>query len=231
MATESITGRTNTSNEFLLTKQVKTANKELGKDQFLNIIMTQLQNQDPTAPLDDATFISQMSQLTNLESMTQMANSFAQTQSYNMIGKGVTGFVSYTNPDTGVTSKREVIGVADSAGVDGGKPYVMIGDEKIWTENITQVFDKSIITGSSQDMLAGTQLVGKYIRADVLDANGQTVSIEGQVQRAQVKDGTVFVIVDGRQVGLFQITEVASSLDQLAEKSAQPETETGVTES
>lgn len=37
-------------------------NSTLGKDAFLQILITQLQNQDPTNPMDDREFISQMAQ-------------------------------------------------------------------------------------------------------------------------------------------------------------------------
>lgn len=40
------------------TKQ--TGNSDLGKDAFLKLLITQLQHQDPTNPMDDREFISQM---------------------------------------------------------------------------------------------------------------------------------------------------------------------------
>ena len=48
---------------------------ELGKDEFLKILMTQLQNQDPLNPMEDREFISQMATFTTLEQTINMANS------------------------------------------------------------------------------------------------------------------------------------------------------------
>jgi flagellar basal-body rod modification protein FlgD len=48
-------------------------NNELGKDQFLKILMTQLKNQDPMSPLQDKDFIAQMAQFTSVEQLTKIS--------------------------------------------------------------------------------------------------------------------------------------------------------------
>ncbi|MCM3441095.1 flagellar hook assembly protein FlgD [Metabacillus halosaccharovorans] len=52
----------------------KTGSSNLGKDEFLKILMTQLQNQDPLNPMEDKEFVAQMAQFSTLEQTTNMAS-------------------------------------------------------------------------------------------------------------------------------------------------------------
>ena len=70
--------------------------KELGKDDFLKILITQLKNQDPLKPMEDKEFIAQMAQLSTLEQIKNLSSGFdsmsAEINSSNalsLIGKNV----------------------------------------------------------------------------------------------------------------------------------------------
>ena len=84
-------------NSDLPANNKRVAKTEMGKDDFLLILVKQLANQDPTAPVEDKQFIAQMAQFSTLEQMTNMANGFTRlseaisaSQSAALLGKEVT---------------------------------------------------------------------------------------------------------------------------------------------
>ena len=70
--------------------------QELGKDDFLQLLVAQLTHQDPTSPLEDTQFVAQMAQFTSLEQLTNMNRSFetlnkliGDSSAVNVVGKQV----------------------------------------------------------------------------------------------------------------------------------------------
>ena len=79
--------------------QQELGSNELGQEEFLTLMITQLQNQDPLQPMDDGEFISQMAQFSTVEEIGSMSNSLeslAQSltssmalQASTMVGRSV----------------------------------------------------------------------------------------------------------------------------------------------
>ncbi len=81
--------------------------KDLGKDEFLKLLVTQLSHQDPLKPMEDKAFIAQMAQFSSLEQMMQIKNSlndmkkgFVANQTFAFLGKTVRVVDSTTGKQT-----------------------------------------------------------------------------------------------------------------------------------
>ncbi|MFW6232159.1 MAG: flagellar hook assembly protein FlgD [Spirochaetota bacterium] len=81
--------RSQNENFNLELNNTRVAKNEMGKDEFLQILITQLTNQDPTEPMQDREFIAQMAQFSTLEQMTNMSGEFRQLGALLQSGQAV----------------------------------------------------------------------------------------------------------------------------------------------
>jgi flagellar basal-body rod modification protein FlgD len=59
----------------------RTASKALGQEQFLELMVTQLRNQDPLKPLQNGEFLGQLAQFGTVNGIQELQTSFAQLSS------------------------------------------------------------------------------------------------------------------------------------------------------
>jgi len=59
-------------------KQGPVAQKDLGRDEFLKLLIAQLENQDPTNPQENGEFVAQLAQFSQLEETQKMGGNFEQ---------------------------------------------------------------------------------------------------------------------------------------------------------
>lgn len=117
--------------------QGRVTKQELDKDDFLKILITQLQHQDPTSPMEDREFISQMAQFSSLEQMTNMSQSFSRlaaifnsTEAQALLGKNVE---IQDGP-------RAVFGPVSQV-VRGEFPLVMVDGTFYDLDQVTKIFE------------------------------------------------------------------------------------------
>ena len=60
-------------------------NSTLGKDDFLQLLVTKLQNQDPLNPMQDEDFVAQLAQFSSLEQMTNIADGIAKSNQWDYL--------------------------------------------------------------------------------------------------------------------------------------------------
>lgn len=69
------TGDVNLSSLALPAADAATRSNQLGQEEFLQLMLVQLQNQDPLQPMEDGEFIAQMAQFSTVEEIGSMSKS------------------------------------------------------------------------------------------------------------------------------------------------------------
>jgi flagellar basal-body rod modification protein FlgD len=119
-------------------EQGKKPTQNLGKDDFIKILITQLTHQDPTAPMEDKEFIAQMAQFSSLEQMTNMAKDF------NRIAGLVAGSEASASLGRSVEladGDRTVSGVVKAV-TRGDAPQVMVNGNFYGWDQVSKVFEE-----------------------------------------------------------------------------------------
>ena len=114
----------------------RTASQELGKDDFLKLLITQLQNQDPTSPMENTEFIAQMAQFSSLEQMTNMSTEF--TKLANMLNSGEA--VSLLGKNVEIAAGESSIRGVVEAVTRGPNPQVMVNGMAYSMDQINAVY-------------------------------------------------------------------------------------------
>ena len=115
-------------------------NNELGKDAFLKLLIAELSNQDPTNPVEDREFISQMATFSTLEEMQNM-NSTLTTMSeankfsaVNYIGKAI----AFTNDDG-----KQVPALVNAVWFENGKTILDTSEGDVPLEKVEGISELS----------------------------------------------------------------------------------------
>jgi flagellar basal-body rod modification protein FlgD len=115
-------------------------NNELDRDAFLNLLVMQMQQQDPLSPMDNTQMIAQLAEFSALEQMNNMATSFeglATTLAQQnlagataLIGREVTGLDLDGN---------EVAGTVDRVHMVEGDVYLTVGAQVMGLDGVATV--------------------------------------------------------------------------------------------
>lgn len=102
------------------------ATSGLGKDDFLKLLVAQLQNQDPLSPVNDQEFMGQLTAFSTLEQVTNLASSSERlnetmtgNQSISLIGHQVTYLKADGTSAEGTVEKVDFSGETLTLTIDG----------------------------------------------------------------------------------------------------------------
>ncbi|WP_100330915.1 flagellar hook assembly protein FlgD [Bacillus xiapuensis] len=192
----------------------RTGNSNLGKDEFLKILMTQLQNQDPLNPMEDKDFIAQMATFSSLEQMTKMASSFekfmqmqqsSQMVSYHsFVGKEVTWHKIIPSEDAQEKpAVQEGSGTIASIRYKGdGVEFTLSDGTVLEPANISEV--KGGASGGSSTLVEASHLIGHTV-----SWNKDGKELSAIVRSVSSKEGAILLHLDnGDKIPPSSLTKI-----------------------
>lgn len=213
--TSSATGTSTTS---------ATGNQTLGQDAFLQLLVSELKNQDPTQAQDPNAMISQMAQFSALEQqtntnslLTSMQSQFSamfQGQSSSLIGKNVQVTSSSLNLSGGAASigvnmpsaaTKVTLTIQNAAGqtVSTLSPGALAAGNQVVTWNGKDLSGNQLADGTYTVSITATDASGNVVNATPTSFATVTAVNYGS-------DGSVTVTAGGQQYPLSSINEVTS---------------------
>lgn len=125
-------------------KTTAKAGGELDKEAFLQLLVAQMQYQDPLEPTDNTEYISQLATFSQLEETQNLNQTMTEDAAYNLVGKQV--IMKVTNSQTGETSYAS--GMVDYVLRQNGGVYLSINDSLYSIEDLDTVADGDYYTAS-----------------------------------------------------------------------------------
>jgi flagellar basal-body rod modification protein FlgD len=111
--------------------------QKLGPDAFLQLLTTQLKNQNPLNPIDDTQSIAELAQFSQLQASTNLENSFSSfqknfgvVQSASLIGRHVTVSDSLNSDGSSKSGGSTITGVVTGVTITNGAPSFTLKDSK-----------------------------------------------------------------------------------------------------
>lgn len=134
------------------TSQNTKGTSAMGKDQFLQILVAEMQYQDPLEPTTNTEWVSQMATFSQIEELQNMSDSIQKGQAQNLVGKIV---IMATTDNTGET--KYFSGKVESYENREDGTYLSIGGYLYKIEDLYSVVDEEYYDKLNEEASGSTQ--------------------------------------------------------------------------
>ncbi|MFZ1426063.1 MAG: flagellar hook capping FlgD N-terminal domain-containing protein [Geminicoccaceae bacterium] len=202
---------------------VKSSSQSLAAnfDNFLHLLTTQLQNQDPLAPMDANSFTSQLVQFASVEQAIQSNTKLSELAAAVQSGATTSAMSMLSQEVTAATDRIAL--VADGDGLIHYQLAEPAGNVRISVLDangrVVQTMTGGVDAGEHLLRWDGTDAAGRRsaagqytVRVEAMRADGTAVGVEqfitGKVQGIERKEGQLTLLVDGLAVPMSAILTV-----------------------
>lgn len=200
--------------------------QELGKEEFLQLLVAQLRNQDPLEPMQDTEFIAQMSQFSSLEQLINMNDNLSNSINVNYVtSQSISNSMATSLLGKTVTADSDLITLNDSGkaeinySLSGAASEVKIS---IYNEDgslVNVLYDDYTSAGMNTIEWDGKSIdgikvpEGQYqVEIDATSSDGSEIQSKpfmvGQVEKVQYLNGAAYLMINGAMVMLGDVVEV-----------------------
>ncbi|MCM1063537.1 MAG: flagellar hook capping protein [Eubacterium sp.] len=136
-----------------LKKASEASKNGMDKDAFLQLLVAQMQYQDPLEPTSNTEFISQYAQFSQVEELQNMAATSELARATSLVGQEV-----YIKTTDSAGAQRYVTGKVDYVAFEGNKAYLAI-DEKLYSlDDLDTVADKDYLAAYNKGLAFSQKL-------------------------------------------------------------------------
>lgn len=176
-------------------------------ESFYQLLVAEMQNQDPLEPTSNTEFISQMASFTSLQA--QQDNFQTQQQNYanSLVGKTVTVATMSGELITG-TVNYTTFGETPQVNVNGSN-YNLSAIKQLHTGG------ESVSGGISDYGAFATGLLGKNVMVQATDVDGTTFLDEGTVSSLEIQNGEIRLVINGYAYKPSDVVRVTEAVNQV----------------
>ena len=173
-------------------------NNYMSFDSYLQLLVSQMQNQDFNNPMDDSEVLAQMAQYSMLEGIKNMTQQSNISYATSLVGQVVTvddGSGAYT-------------GMVESVNVKNGEPWLMIDGMSYKSDKVTDVVDVYTFKNLME-------LIGKTVKCK---PEGSDADFTGVVTNILYQNGTGYVVVNEKLIPIDRIELVEKPGEEDSDK-------------
>jgi len=203
--------------------------QELGRDEFLQLLVTKLENQDPLSPMEDEDFVAQLAQFSSLEQMNNIADGIDTSNELDLM---MTQSINNTMATDLIGNEIEA--QYEGIWVDGDEEpkitFTLTSAAQELTFTISDSEGETVATFTETNLPAGVNSVywdakdsmgntvddGYYtVEVTGTDTNGQTMDVDlavkGTVEAIEYRDGTAYLQIEGTDIPLGDVASVGQT--------------------
>ena len=190
---------------------------QMRPEDFFEMLVAQLQTQDPMEPMSNSEIVQQISQIRDLEASTKLSSTLdrlaelqqtlAEQQRFGSASGLVGSYIEGVITDQAGQS-RFVAGVVTGIRFEAnGSPVLQLHQgEELGLGSVSQVSSIAEVNRVAQ------QLLGKEIRGEMPDESGNLITVQGIVESIKADDIglPILVLDDGTEMPLQYFKEIVS---------------------